>query len=405
MPKIKVSDFGPIGSGYTRSTDGFFDIPKVTLLCGTQGSGKSSIAKLVSVFTWLEKALVRGDFSEKELVQYNRFVKKYCAYQNIHNYFTDKTELGFKGEAYDFTFTDKCLDIKKLDGSGYKRPKIMYFPAERNLMSAVSDPEKIRNLPSPLYSLLADFEMAKQSLRQKETLLPIGGVSFAYDKQNKISWIQTSDYRIRLQEASSGFQSLMPLFLVTQYLSDAIGEPKDPSRTTSSLVESRRVAEELERLLKDQKLSPEVREALLSKFIHASVNSRFVNIVEEPEQNLYPASQRSVLFDLLACMNRNESNSLLMTTHSPYMISWLTLAIKARALATAGVDDKDIEAVVPRGAWLAGNDTAVYQLSEKGEVEPLETYSGLPSDDNLLNGEITAGNELFSRLLDMQGSR
>jgi hypothetical protein len=197
----------------------------------------------------------------------------------------------------------------------------------------------------------------------------------------------------------------MPLFLVTQYLSDAIGEPKDPSRTTSSLVESRRVAEELERLLKDQKLSPEVREALLSKFIHASVNSRFVNIVEEPEQNLYPASQRSVLFDLLACMNRNESNSLLMTTHSPYMISWLTLAIKARALATAGVDDKDIEAVVPRGAWLAGNDTAVYQLSEKGEVEPLETYSGLPSDDNLLNGEITAGNELFSRLLDMQGSR
>lgn len=405
MPMLKVRNFGPIAAGFKQSDDGFFEIPKMTLLCGSQGSGKSSIAKLLSVFSWLEKALMRGDFSARELVLYNRFVKKYCAYQNIQNYFTPTTDLGYRGDAYEFSYHDKRLELKKIEEGNYKRPKIMYIPAERNFMSAVSEPEELRNLPSTLYTLLAEYEMAKQHLTQKETKLPLGGVSFSYDKQNKISWVLTGTYKIRLQEASSGYQSVLPLFLVSQYLSDAIGQPNNPSRSNVSLEESRKLATELERLLKDQKLAPEIREAVLSKFIAASVNSRFVNIVEEPEQNLYPASQRDVFFDLLGCMNKNEHNSLLVTTHSPYMISWLTLAIKSSELAAAGVVSADIEHVVPRGSWVAASDVAVYQLSADGIVERLESYQGLPSDDNALNAEIAAGNELFGKLLDLQDAR
>ena len=49
---LTVYQFGPISEA-----DVVFD--KYTVLIGKQGSGKSTIAKLYSMFTWLEKGLAR----------------------------------------------------------------------------------------------------------------------------------------------------------------------------------------------------------------------------------------------------------------------------------------------------------------------------------------------------------
>jgi predicted ATPase len=64
MSKIKIKNFGPIKEGY-QENDGWIDIKKVTVFIGNQGSGKSTVAKLISTFTWIEKALVRGDYTKK----------------------------------------------------------------------------------------------------------------------------------------------------------------------------------------------------------------------------------------------------------------------------------------------------------------------------------------------------
>ncbi|MBK9482198.1 MAG: ATP-binding protein [Bacteroidetes bacterium] len=56
------------------------------------------------------------------------------------------------------------------------------------------------------------------------------------------------------------------------------------------------------------------------------LNTCFLNIVEEPEQNLFPSSQHLILNSLLAVNNTTEANKLIMTTHSPYLINYLTLA-------------------------------------------------------------------------------
>lgn len=55
---LTVYQFGPISEA-----DVVFD--KYTVLIGKQGSGKSTIAKLYSMFTWLEKGLARRITSEK----------------------------------------------------------------------------------------------------------------------------------------------------------------------------------------------------------------------------------------------------------------------------------------------------------------------------------------------------
>lgn len=46
-------------------------------------------------------------------------------------------------------------------------------------------------------------------------------------------------------------------------------------------------------------------------------NSFFLNVVEEPEQNLFPESQMKNLAFLLEAANVNDENKIVMTTHSP----------------------------------------------------------------------------------------
>ena len=58
MSKIRIRNFGPIKDGF-KENSGWMDVNKLTVFIGGQGSGKSTVAKLISTFTWMEKALVR----------------------------------------------------------------------------------------------------------------------------------------------------------------------------------------------------------------------------------------------------------------------------------------------------------------------------------------------------------
>lgn len=85
MSRIKIKKFGPIKDS-TSLDDGWIHIKKVTIFMGNQGSGKSTAAKLISTFSWIEKVLTRGDFKEKEFTA-NKFRNKYCGYHRITSYF------------------------------------------------------------------------------------------------------------------------------------------------------------------------------------------------------------------------------------------------------------------------------------------------------------------------------
>ena len=145
MSKIKIKNFGPIKNGF-QDNEGWMDIKKITIFIGNQGSGKSSVAKLFSTLTWIEKALVRGDFKEKDLTGYNRF-RKHCSYQNIGSYFKDDTYIEYEGKAYTISFFEGITNVTKKEQNGYSFPKIMYVPAERNFVSTVDKPALLKKLP------------------------------------------------------------------------------------------------------------------------------------------------------------------------------------------------------------------------------------------------------------------
>ena len=231
--------------------------------------------------------------------------------------------------------------------------------------------------------------------------LPIENVRFEYDRLNNISWLVGNDFKVRLTDASSGFQAVTPLLLVTNYLTDLVGKRSVKDGNSLSIEEQQRLREEVNKIINNSVFSDEVKEAALAEISKRYKYSGFVNIVEEPEENLFPSSQRCVLYSLLSAALRHEGNELLFTTHSPYMINFITLAIKACEVKKRGGDVDLIGNIVPEEALIEGKDVSVYQLAD-GCATLLATYNGLPSDANYLNNSLFETNQDFNELMDIE---
>ncbi len=410
MSQIKVKNFGPIKSGFAEN-NGFIDIRKITVFIGNQGTVKSSIAKLISTFSWLEKQLYRGNLAIKDVKTYNRFVKTYCNYHNLNNYFLPETKIEYVGNAFYFYFQDGKLNIypKILHfNRTYIVPKIMYVPAERNFFSVVKGAEKVKGLPQSLSTFFEELERSQQELSESLTL-PVGDVKLEFDQKNNTLNIIGSDYKLNISESSSGFQSFIPLFLVSRNIALSIGQNQDSSQSELSGEEQQRLKIEIERILSNDNLSEEVKKAALEVLSSKYKNECFLNIVEEIEQNLFPQSQKDVLYKLLEFANLTEGNTLILTTHSPYIINYLTLAIKGYQVLQKIIDlpnsnllKEQLENIVSQASCVSDEDSIVYELTETGEIIKLSTYEGLPTDENYLNSFLAETNNLFDNLLEIE---
>lgn len=399
MRTLIVKNFGPIHNDEGVAVV----IHPVTVFCGDQGTGKSTVAKLISEFTWLEKALSRGDFLPKEITRYDRFRKKYCAFHNIQNYFKENTYLFFDGDKYRFEYKDGHLSVQAKQMASYLRPQVFYIPAERNLVSAIESAEKIKRLPPALSTLLDEYTKALRSSRVPLEL-PLPGYSVQYDRLNKVAWLVGDGFRIRTYEAASGLQSVTPLSVVSNYLNSKVNENSLSDIVAESSEERQRLEKTVQAILRDKTIDDTLRVALIKELNATVPNKRFVNIVEEPEQNLYPTSQMAVLFELLRIKNTVPENELIFTTHSPYLINYLTIALKAGIIRSQRSDSR-IDEIIPPRCDIKPGQLAIYQLESSGAITELPFVEGLPSDDNYLNDSLEETNRLFDRLLgfDVEG--
>jgi ABC-type dipeptide/oligopeptide/nickel transport system ATPase component len=231
MPRIKIHNFGPIKTGY-KENDEFLDISRVTVFIGNQGSGKSTVAKLISTFLWMEKALVRGDFLKDDFTEKD-FIKERLAYHRLSDeYHKNKPELIYDGEAYHIAYRNNKLEISEKDAPRYVLPQIMYVPAERNVVTSVGNAAKLKNISGPLGDFITEYGNAKENLSDS-VILPINGTSAEYDKAHDTIYIRGNNYRINLTDAASGFQSLVPLYLVSRYLCNSIKSIKNSESMSS----------------------------------------------------------------------------------------------------------------------------------------------------------------------------
>ena len=412
MSRIKIKNFGPVREG-GQTNDGWIDIKKVTVFIGNQGSGKSTVAKLISTFMWIEKALVRGDYDKKWFERKNNLKNQYLNYHRLENYLknsgVDKTVIEYEGDAFSIVYRNDSLVIKEVHNEEYLLPQIMYVPAERNFITYVKTPRELKISSESLKEFLTEFDNAKNEIKGL-IHLPINNIDIEYDKLNDTLNLEGEGYRVKLTEASSGFQSLVPLFLVSGYLANSVRRQSETNKETMSSEEMQRFKKGVEDIWNNNNLTDEQKRVALSVLSAKFNKTAFINIVEEPEQNLFPSSQWQMLQSLLKYNSMNKGNKLIMTTHSPYIINYLSIAIQGEYLESkikkSSQRDKllsNLYNLIPQESLISADEVVVYQLDEKdGSIIKLETIEGIPSDKNYPNQTLEESNLLFDSLLEIE---
>lgn len=363
--KLEIKNVGPI-----KAVE--FDINKVNLFIGPQGSGKSTIAKIISFCFWLEKNSILhqsidhidGDFFKENLLVFHK----------LDNYISKDSLIKYSGNVISFEYKrNEVVFVKKeslFDDAVVS--KIAYVPAERVIASI---PE-IQSVSFPNHCL-RNFLFEWFSVRNKYTpknKLDISnlGVSYYFDSDSKKDvLVLENNKEVILQESSSGMQAAVPLYILLDYFTKWIySHAEDVSFNKKDLISSALVKrffrskdkkkpsffDKLNFSDKDLKdmmpnlldISMSLKGALggntfLDKFLELNEKlgvSHFSNIViEEPELNLFPATQVSLVYDILKSIKHDRDN-IVITTHSPYILYALNNCMQAYF-----ADEKDSKTV------------------------------------------------------------
>ena len=396
MERIIIERIGPINRVELA-------LRRVNVFIGPQGSGKSTVAKLVSFCQWVEKDCVRrqsihhlgGPYVHEQLIRYH----------NIEGDLSDKSCFDYEGEALHLHYENGEMRAEKKEGFYSKGiSKNAYIPAERNIISVPG----IFSTKMP-FSYLTDFIDDWQRVRdkyrngEKVELLDLHQ-SYRYDvglgKDMVVS--DGGEREFELSQVSSGLQSVVPLCVMIDYLTDWVYSHNEDRSS-----EERRLIREaaLVRLLANQEgiedvrekleLNPEGKEAFIrlsNAYEHlaeediSNLNKEAIEelnkvkereetltrpgmsnlVIEEPELNLFPTTQVSLVYYLLKKINHGR-DMMVITTHSPYILYALNNCMLAWLASQTDAELVTQISEIPEGSRVDPGNVAVWELRE-GEI-------------------------------------
>lgn len=348
MVSLHIKNFGPI----SNSTQ--IELTPLMLLIGRQSSGKSTFMKVLCFCRWIEKKIMT---STEDLINqythYNRFIKELKSFHRLNDdYFKDDTELKYDGDVLTIVYTGRTGNARIVRKRSFAEQrynsKLCYIPAERNLISAIQNVDKTYKATERdiLFNFIYEWNEAKEPYTREHPFRLAATGGFSYVNQLGADILLREDgYETPAFYASSGMQSVMPLDVMTNYITNCVGK-----NAPLSMVEY-------------NEISKTDHERALRRLVYQSAQL----FIEEPEQNLYPESQRLVIMSIVRSLNKalangSEQSMAVITSHSPYVLSVVNVLLAAARVAHEGLDQD----VIDKACVLPASSISGYYIDEKG---------------------------------------
>ena len=425
MQRISIKNFMAL-------RDVEIEIKDLLILIGEQASGKSTISKLVYFFKSLRQDLIDviyADFEKESELQsqlWSKIRNKFYSYFGSTRHLDDFTITYFYNENNRVILSlalDKSLEISFEPYAFYQS---LFFGQIETLISEVKRYAKPKNAyeRKEFQRALGDLDAHTETLFNEDHLplfLPAGrNISVNYSEQFRFEFygnlrsdlarqeanpVSSSDLylmtsfleqieRIKQRFQSNDFQGLISdkqalgesvnhqaLQLVIGYIAkilrgaykqDQQGEKIYYDATSYVLLNNASSGQqEAIRILQDA-------------FLVILDNENAFRVIEEPEAHLYPKAQK-YLMEILAIMLNSTSSQVILTTHSPYILSIVNNLLFATRVASKNpLVSAEIEAILPRTAWLNPAGVNAYFLRNGGCESIIDPATTL-IDQNVLD--------------------
>lgn len=372
MARLIVKNIGPIA-------DVDIELKKLNVFMGPQSCGKSTLAKIISFCSWMEKEKFFRDGWEN-----------FCAHKTLRQYhkltgpyFRDDSSILYLGDNIAYSYNNDEAVVKPLVPDYIKKgmtmhgdkesiyigaktinPKVMYIPAERNLVSAIPNLTKYAEGNDSLMDTVYNWYDAVRRLVASESVDILNlGVSFSWNKNGMGEITLKDGQRISLQQASSGLQSIVPLVLLIEWLAKGIYKV-DKAIT----VEQR---DRIQELLKDyfhanvmdEKADMKKQLDQLVGMARDMVYTHTQFVVEEPEANLFPETQCDLLYYMLNSLNHGKNHRMVITTHSPYILYALNNCLLAN-IVRKQVEKEEADTIPSLAVYVDPHDVAVWEIED-----------------------------------------
>ena len=353
MERLIVKNFGPL-----KDID--IKLNKINLFIGENGSGKSVLAKIITIITSLEsdtsKLIKKFDEYNIGFIQKDTEINYYIdnkLYYNLKNKEAKSIVGRRKLDDLPKDYNSKSLDDMLNTLSNPIRKFITeqnskYIPAERNLISLFNKSLTTliigeAPLPKFLLQFSSEFEKAGNKLKELQ-FLDVKYINGDGLDRHRVYFSDNS--YLPLEFSSSGIQSALPLYLAVKYFAQK----------------------------------------------HKNI------IIEEPEQNLFPKAQADTIKYIIEQVSND--NRVFMMTHSPYVLSTLNNLIYAYIVAKLGdKEKKKVKKLINEKEWINPNDFSAYYL-ENGEARSIKSDIGLINDNEIDDISEDMGEE-FDELLEV----
>ncbi len=373
MERLKIKNFGPI-------TDLDIDLKKINVFIGEQGVGKSTIAKLISCLRdiFLCAIILEDGNTEKALTTFKTFgiheyfrPDSYIEYHSLENYVIRYSDSEFSithsslssSEFKDVAIKACVLTIQKtLKVLGYTTEQplkdaidkysdliatnlrtSLYCPAERGIVSALSPALAnimLNRIPLPdcLLEYMSIFEKARKHYGNYS--IPFLNLEYSYsDGEDKVI-MQGQEKPLALKYCSSGIQAVLPMLMSIDY-------------------------------------------CLTQRFFSSYT-------IEELELNLFPTNQRELLNYLISKTNIKDDdgiNNLVLTTHSPYLLAIMNVAILAGKIIDKFPEAKSaVNNIIPESAYIKPEDIAVFSLQRPKDENSPYCSSVIDNETGMIQG-------------------